>query len=252
MSDGAPVAAIPLDWTLLPGRPVLTDGVVHLVACRVPDGHTCNPAQWSLLSEAESRRAARFRFDLHRNRWVAGRSLLKCLLARYAGGSPGSIRLGFGEIGKPYLETPAATGIRFNYTDSGGHLIYALARDVEVGVDLEVLPRATNYAGLAPRKLSPTELEAFSRLPEVHREHAFLANWTRKEAYGKALGVGIRFPMREVTLCEDYSKPDHRVTAADGEYRLMQVAPPFPGLACVAAAAGGAIRLEGFTTTVEP
>lgn len=249
MSIDGPVAALSLEWTPLPQRPSLGGSVVHLVAARVPDGFECSDTHWSLLSEAEIRRAMRLKFDHHRHRWVAGRSLLKRLLARYADCDPETVRLGFGTLGKPHLGVPEGTGIRFNYTDSGGHLIYAVSRGLEVGVDLEILPRPTRYAALARRKLSPAELAVFSQLPEAHREHAFLAHWTRKEAYGKALGVGIRFAMHEVTLCEDYARATHVVKGDALDHHLVQVAPPFPGIACVVAA--DEFALEGYTVDAD-
>jgi len=242
------VATVDLQWRVLPAVPSLDEGVVHLVSARVPaPGHDA-PRDWALLSAPETDRARRFRFDERRNQWVAARALLKRLLALYAGCEPGAVRLGFGEIGKPFLREPGA-GICFNYTDSGGRVIYAFSRGIELGVDLEVLPRRTNHEGLAARKLTPVERDAFESLPEDARELAILASWTRKEAYGKALGVGIRYPMNEVTLCEDYADPRHLVTGIGGAaHCVVQVRPPFAGIASVAAEAHR-FDLEAYTVS---
>jgi 4'-phosphopantetheinyl transferase len=226
---------------------------VHLVAVRVSEDHLAGDAEWALLTDAEARRARRFRFDIHRNRWVAARALLKRLIARYAGCESAHVRLGFGEIGKPFLKAPDGMDLRFNYTDSAGCLIYAFALGIEVGIDLEKLPRPTNHAGLAARKLSNTEQAVFGRLPEEYRELAFLASWTRKEAYGKALGVGIRYPMNEVTMVTDYGNArfDFEPDGASSRpaLRLTQLSPPFPGIACLAAASR-AHEIRGYTLEV--
>ena len=242
----ARVATIDLQWRALPSVPALDDGVVHLVSARVPAPGQDPRRDWTLLSAPEADRARRFRFDERRNQWVAARALLKRLLALYADCEPGAVRLGFGEIGKPFLREPGA-GISFNYTDSGGRVIYAFSRGIELGVDLEVLPRRTNYEGIASRKLTPAERDVFESLPEDARELAILASWTRKEAYGKALGVGIRYPMNEVTLCEDYAEPRHLVTGRSGAtHCLVQLRPPFSAIACVAAEASR-FDLEAYT-----
>lgn len=244
----AGAAALAFDWPALPRRPRVSPGVIHLVAARLPEGFTCTDAHWALLGEAECRRARRLRFDEHRNRWVAGRSLLKQLLARYAGGEAADIRLRVGPIGKPYLDRPPGTDLQFNYTDSHGCLIYAFASGVEVGVDLEKLPRPTRYEGLAQRKLSAVEQAALARVARQDQENVFLAAWTRKEAYGKALGVGVRYPMSEVTLCETFDEPRYVARREDGSaHGLVQVRPPFPGIACVAAASTD-YRIEAFRT----
>ncbi len=230
-------AALDFQWPPLDARPCLARGVVHLVAVRLPEEIVCGADRWALLSEAEARRARRLKFDDHRNRWVAGRGLLKELLGRYMGVEPGAVRLRVGEIGKPYLADPAHRDFFFNYTDSHGCLVYAFSRGVEVGVDLEKLPRPTRYVRLAQRKLTSVEFAAFERIPEHRREEAFLASWTRKEAYGKALGVGVRYPMAEVTLCEDFGEPRYVVRGDNGSaHALAQFRPPFPGIACVVAA----------------
>ena len=82
--------------------------------------------------------------------------------------------------------------------------------------------------------MSPDEQAAFAEVPESHRELAFLAHWTRKEAYGKARGVGIRYAMAEVSLCEDYTDPAYVVTHGSGSpWYLDQIATPFNGIAAL-------------------
>jgi 4'-phosphopantetheinyl transferase len=229
------IGTLNVEWPDLPVAPQLCTGDVHLIAATMPENFSAVEHDWSFLSEAEARRARRFKFDRHRNRWFFGRQLLKQLLARYLACDIDSIQLGFGEIGKPFVAKPAASGLCFNYTDSSGHLIFAMARDVEVGVDLEFLPRKTAYAALSARKFSDIEQAALAALPEAERENAFLAGWTRKESYGKALGVGIRFPMAEVTLCDDFKNPGYTVVTKSGQsVQLSQITPPFSGIACLA------------------
>jgi 4'-phosphopantetheinyl transferase len=246
-SFGEEVATHSLGWDALPSRPLLPGATVHLVAARIGEDFECGAGHFELLSDAEARRARRFRFDRHRNRWVAGRTLLKQLLGRYVDCDARKVLLGFGDIGKPFLEAPPNQDLQFNYTDSNGYLLYAFATGFEVGVDVEHLPRTTNYQALAPRKLSGIEQEALARVPIAQREVAFLANWTRKEAYGKALGVGIRYPMREVTLCEDFLCSDYSVRSGAAQvHHLVQIRPPFPGIACIAGARSG-FAIAGFT-----
>lgn len=231
VTDG--VATLPLDWRVFDDAPPLVAGEVQLVARDIDDDRAVETDQ-TLLNDAEAARAARLKIDRHRRRWIAGRVLLKRLLGHYAGVDATDIRLGYGDIGKPYLKFPEATGIQFNYTDSGGCLIYAFSRNIEVGIDLEALPRGVRYALIAPRKMTKTEQRAFEQIPEHLKEYAFLACWTRKESYGKALGVGIRYPMNEVTLCEDYSNAIHAINdEANGCHTLMQIKPPFDGIACL-------------------
>jgi 4'-phosphopantetheinyl transferase len=53
------------------------------------------------------------------------------------------------------------------------------------------------------RKFTERESEALRVLPDQKGRQAFLACWTRKEAYGKAKGFGICYPLDSVDLCID-------------------------------------------------
>ncbi len=233
MPPAPAVARARFDWTELPPKPELQADAVHLVCVETPADYRAAEEDWALLNPAESARAERFRFDLHRSRWIFGRTRLKRLLGRYLQCAPHSVSLAYGGLGKPSLATPSAGDIRFNYTDSGGHLIYAFAAGAELGIDVEHLPRPTRYQALARRKFSGPEQAALQRLAEGDRELAFLAGWTRKEAWGKALGVGIRYPMQAVTLCPDFAQPSASLSDADRRFRLLQFEPCFDGIACV-------------------
>ncbi|MFT7532489.1 MAG: 4'-phosphopantetheinyl transferase, partial [Gammaproteobacteria bacterium] len=157
MRQNSVVATRSLVWEEMPVRPDLVSGEVHLLSAFTAEDRIPREADWALLTEPEKRRARRFKFDYHRNRWVAGRCGLKRILGIYVGCSSAEIRLRYGDIGKPYLDNRGSKSLMFNYTDSGGYLIYAIGLEQELGIDLEHLPRATNYAGLARKKLSERE-----------------------------------------------------------------------------------------------
>ena len=78
--------------------------------------------------------------DVHRNRFIAGRALLRDLLAGYLGQPPGSIRFAYNEWGKPALAAGfAARDLRFNLSHSQGLAMYAFVLERDVGVDLEMI-----------------------------------------------------------------------------------------------------------------
>jgi 4'-phosphopantetheinyl transferase len=93
------------------------------------------------------------------------------------------LRFERGEHGKPYLP---ACGLRFNMSDSGDLALYAVALDVEVGVDIEQV-RAIDGHAIARRYLPAPEAAAVSADPGV-----FFRVWTRREAYLKCIGIGLR------------------------------------------------------------
>lgn len=95
-----------------------------------------------------------------------------------------------GSHGKPAL---AAGGLEFNLSHSGSAAVVALARGVEVGVDLESPGRSRPHAELARRYFCGPEAQSIENTPDALRETAFLRLWTAKEAVLKALGRGLAF-----------------------------------------------------------
>lgn len=153
------------------------------------------------LNGAERARAARFVFDKHRRRWAAGRGLLRELLGRYLDATPSSFVFDFGPLGKPYLRrSEGRPRLQFNYSDADGMALFGFALDGELGVDLESLAREVKYREIARRHFHAAEIALLERQDDTRAHAGFLACWTRKEAFGKARGVGIRYPLDGVAL----------------------------------------------------
>jgi len=178
-------------WDRPPATPVeLPAGVLHVwrASLDLPAPLGDRLASW--LSPAERQRAARFRTRDLADRFVAGRGIVRDVLARYLGEEPARLRFGAGERGKPALDAPHGW-LRFNASNSGGLTLVAVAREMDVGVDLEELRPVPEATAIAERMLSRLEQETLRGLPEAQRELAFLHCWTRKEAFIKALGAGL-------------------------------------------------------------
>jgi 4'-phosphopantetheinyl transferase len=143
------------------------------------------------LSPDEQTRAARYHFDADRRRFAWTRGLLRTLLAYYVDTTPDRIQFGAGAKGKLHL-VPAQAGVRFNVSHSHEWAFLALARDREVGVDVEHhRPLHHDLFGIADRFFAPAEVAALRALPSAAQEAAFFRIWSRKEAYIKATGEGV-------------------------------------------------------------
>ena len=157
----------------------------------------------ALLDEDELQRAARFRVEAARRRFVTARAMLRLILARSTGIPPEQLTFAFGEHGKPRLETG---GPCFNLAHSGDTVVIAVARD-HVGVDVEELRVLPNADRLARRICTPSELDTLGSLPEAERDPALLRLWTCKEAVLKALGSGIGGGLRSVEIDAGPDRP---------------------------------------------
>ena len=150
------------------------------------------------LSQDERERAARFRFEVHRRRWVTARIALRQILALYAGANPASLRFHCDAYGKPTL-LPPHDGVHFNLTHSGDLGLLAIA-PAPIGIDAECIDPRLDWDALTRRVASDDEREALRRCPVAEQRAAFFRLWTRKEAYIKGRGLGLSLPLSAITV----------------------------------------------------
>jgi 4'-phosphopantetheinyl transferase len=152
----------------------------------------------SILAEDEINRANRFHFQKDRERFVAGRGLLRTILSSYVGVPSDEIIFTYGSHGKPGLAwQDGRPAIEFNLAHSGGTAIYAITQDRTVGVDIELIQHDFPVQSVAERFFSLSELAELQALPNKMRTEAFFKCWTRKEAFIKARGDGLSCPLSD-------------------------------------------------------
>src|SRR5579863_6090040 len=168
----------------------------------LPDDGRLPPGLPLCLSAEESGRAARFIFPRDRASYTVAHTALRGILARYTGEQPGAVSILTAEKGKPYL--PGHPDVRFNLSHSGSWAMAAVARGREVGVDIETIREDRSTIEIADRFFAPAEVRELMEAPPERRTRAFFACWSRKEAYIKARGEGLRIPLDsfEVSLGE--------------------------------------------------
>jgi 4'-phosphopantetheinyl transferase len=152
----------------------------------------------SCLNSEELQRAARFRFQCDRDRFLASRGLLRHILASYLNRSPRKIHFGYAAQGKPFL--PEYPELRFNLSHAADRMIVGVTRGRELGLDVESLFSETVMNEVRDRVLSYPERLVFERLDASQRREWFVRLWTRKEAYIKADGRGMSLPLDHIDV----------------------------------------------------
>jgi 4'-phosphopantetheinyl transferase len=75
--------------------------------------------------------------------------------------------------------------------------LYAFSWGQQVGIDVESIRPMEEMDLVAKTNFSPGEYQTFQRVSKQHRVEAFYNCWTRKEAFIKATGDGLTFPLQE-------------------------------------------------------
>ena len=144
------------------------------------------------LSTDERGRAHRLRFERDRTRFVLGRGILRMILSRYTGVPAEELVFAYGANGKPELSSVSpGEMLRFNVAHSDALALYAVAREYEVGIDVERIHATVDADEIAARFFSERENIWWRGLPEQRRGEAFFNLWTRKEACVKATGDSL-------------------------------------------------------------
>lgn len=160
-----------------------------------------------MLSADERERAERFRFQRHRDHFVAARVFLRILIGQYLQKEPDQIQFSYNPYGKPYLAQEGNHAPSFNLSHSEGLALYAVTRDREIGVDVEHISKQIEVDSIAERFFSSREVAAFRSLPQRLRRQAFFTCWTRKEAYIKAKGEGLSTPLDKFSVSLSPGEP---------------------------------------------
>jgi 4'-phosphopantetheinyl transferase len=103
-----------------------------------------------------------------------------------------AVELSFrGEPGlKPVLEARLSRPLHFSLSRSEELVLIGLA-SCPLGVDIEWLAKTIDIEAVGDFVLSDREREAFRRLDPSDRRRALLRCWAQKEAYLKAIGLGL-------------------------------------------------------------
>ena len=151
---------------------------------------------YQILSVEERSKAERMRIEAPRKHYVAARAIMRQIIAAYMKEKPERLEFQYGPNEKPALARAfSRTGITFNMSHSHGLALYGVTLEREIGVDIEKIRQDMSITDLAKRFFSNREYEELINLPAEQKEQGFFNCWTRKEAYLKSTGQGLKFPL---------------------------------------------------------
>jgi len=143
---------------------------------------------------------------------LAGRALLRHALEQFTGRSAQSHELSAAPEGKPVC----AGGPAITLSHSGDILVCAVAAAGDVGVDVETRKPRTAAGTLAAQHFTPYEAAWIEEDPD----RRFQMLWVLKEAYLKALGVGLAGGLRSLECRIEPPAIEARVAAGSAAPQL--------------------------------
>jgi 4'-phosphopantetheinyl transferase len=167
----------------------IADDEIHVWIVDVHASESQCVLQTRWLDQQEMERASRIPNLEKRRSFLVAHGVLRDLLGRYLECDPGTIELASDPEGKPKLVFPE--GMHFNMTHSAEWAAFAFSSSCVVGVDLEKVRALPGLPTIIRRVLCAEEAAELMLVSERDRERGFFCCWTRKEAYSKAIGMGL-------------------------------------------------------------
>ncbi|MEM0987015.1 MAG: 4'-phosphopantetheinyl transferase superfamily protein [Pseudomonadota bacterium] len=165
---------------------------------------------WGWLSHEEQARADRYFRSTDRQTYIAAHALLRAALSAVTGQTPATLEISAEPKGRPRLTGPkavvghpASNAGSISLSHTGGQVGAAVSAGGPIGIDVERLDRlAADPIDFARRHFHPLEHTALSQRPgpaNAISEQA-ITIWCLKEAYAKAIGLGLRLSTRETAF----------------------------------------------------
>jgi 4'-phosphopantetheinyl transferase len=152
----------------------------------------------SILSSEEQQRYRRFHFDKDRHLFLVSHALVRKVLSSYVDVDPADWQFSAGRHGRPEIAGPAGIpALRFNLTHTAGLAGCLVTLDTDCGIDAELISRRGDLLAIAGKMFADSELVMLKKLDGRAFLEQFFIFWTLREAYCKALGVGLGFSKKD-------------------------------------------------------
>ena len=238
-------------WPQLASPPRLDPCGIHIWRIRVPDEQEL-PHYWSnLLTDEERDRVNRKRLPIDSRRTLASRACLRTLLGGYLHLKPQDIELKTKCEGKPFIENQGTTSrIEFNVSHSGEWILMGFSLDQSLGIDVEQR-RELVFGDLVNDFFTPSEQKHWNALHPDQHSMAFFSAWTRKEAYLKAIGLGLMKAPNSFAISVNDKSPSKIEWCSDNpttcsQWQIIDLEPA-PGYMGALAAESLATHLRKYT-----
>ena len=142
----------------------------------------------SNLSDDERWKAERFVDSETRQLYIFRRGWLRQQLSCWLDRPPGALRFEVNAYGKPFIRD---SGLGFSLSSSRSLVFLVVGQSDQIGCDIEYCDSAIDPVPIVKSNFAQRERSAYLALPERARLTAFYHAWTCKEAFLKAVGVGL-------------------------------------------------------------
>ncbi|WP_151087891.1 4'-phosphopantetheinyl transferase family protein [Hymenobacter baengnokdamensis] len=215
---------------------------LHVWQADLSQEHCAWPSAEATLGSAEKARQACLRTPALRQTYGRAHGFLRAVLGQYLQQPASAVRVVPDATGKPALP---GSGLHFNLSYRPGRALLAVSDTGAVGADVEAQQPLDDAQALIQQLFAPAEQAALLAAAPAAYWSLFFTIWTRKEAYAKALGMGLSMQFCEFSVLKLGADNSVALTAPAGA-TLHSFAAGTAHLGAVATLSAGNLPLAHF------
>ncbi len=166
-----------------------------------------------ILTPEELKYAERLRGEGQKSTWIACRTNLRLILSTCLDKTPKEIEFRKSRFGKPYLVHP---DLCFNSSHSKSAFLLGFSFGGRIGIDIELLNGSEDLPSMVQYAFSESETEYCLQGKSPER---FTEIWTLKEAFLKAVGIGLVNDLTAVSVAGTSSESIERFRLNQKSFR---------------------------------
>lgn len=179
------------------------------------------PFFFNLLSDSEKERASRFKHVSDYNCYVSVHALLRIELSKRLRTNAGSIIIMKSKNGKPFT---SGVDLPFSLSRSKNLFTFVIGQSNQsLGIDVEQIKPSIDFVEISRNYFSEEEQKSillFDGIDDQNR--TFYEIWTRKEAFLKAIGIGIATKLSNVNVLVGENQIDIKcVSTTTGSFKIL-------------------------------
>lgn len=188
----------------------------------------------TLLAPEERKRRQVFRRPTNADQYLVSRALLRAALSSHADVEPPDWRFTADKHGRPHIIAPPGHAeLQFTMAHVDGLVGVAIFRHFRAGLDIEHVDRNIGWPLPIRQVCCASEAAELQAMPLEQQRRRFLDLWTLKEAYSKAIGLGLaanfpsiqfNFVNNEVHLAGDRARSWNFVQKIDTDGYILTLA----------------------------
>jgi 4'-phosphopantetheinyl transferase len=192
-------------WLNPPDNLILSEEEAHIWRANLDIDECFQSSFLRLLSPDEKARAQKFRVAKDSSNFIVARGILRSLIGKYLEINPAEISFQYNGFRKPCIANN--NSLNFNISHSQNIALFAFTKEFNVGVDVEFVNPDIPVKEMAAKFFSTNEINNLFALPEEQLTPGFFNCWTRKEAFIKAVGEGLSFPLNRFEVSLEPGQP---------------------------------------------